>query len=325
MRATFRHILFLISLFLLILLVLFIINQTVQVVSLARHLNPWFAQALLWTLVTVYAVLIFLPVYLFIRLPRALRPPEDAQAPDFERYLQRVSKRLRNNPRLAGIPLDSREDIEQALKELASGADELIKKNATTVFITTAISQSGRLDAFTVLIAQFRMVWQVAHHYSQRPSLREMAQLYANVAATTFIAGELNDLDIDRQVEPIIASVLGSTLTSAIPGVNTVAVIITNSLLTGSANAYLTLRVGAIAKQYCGSLLKRERRLIRRSAGLEAARMVSAIVMSSAGNITKSIVNAAMKSPARLSRSVIRSTWDKLSAKNRADSDSRKR
>jgi uncharacterized membrane protein YcjF (UPF0283 family) len=319
MRATLRHILLLISLFLLVLFILFVINQTVQVVSLARQLNPWLAKAVLWILITVYAVLILLPVYLFIRLPKALRPPEDDQTPDFDRYLQRVAKRLRRNPRVEGIVLDSREAIEQALKKLETGADLLIKKNATTVFITTAISQSGRLDAFTVLITQFRMVWQIAHHYDQRPSLREMAQLYANVAATTFVAGELDDLDIDQQVEPIIASVLGSTLTSAIPGVSTVAVIITNSLLTGSANAYLTLRVGAIAKQYCGSLLKRERRLIRRSASLEAARMVSAIVMSSAGNITRSIVNAAMKSPGRLSRSVIKSSWKKISAKKRSE------
>ncbi len=321
MRSTISHILLLTSLFLLILFILFVINQTVQVVSLVQQLNPWLAKAVLWILVTVYAILVLLPVYLFIRLPKALRPPEDDRSQDFDRYLQRVAKRLKLNPNLAGVSLDSRDDIEKALKKLDSGADKLIKKNAATVFITTAISQSGRLDAFTVLIAQFRMVWQVAHHYDQRPSLREMAQLYANVAATAFVAGELNDIDINRQVEPIIASVMGSTLTSAIPGVNTVAVIITNSLLTGSANAYLTLRIGAITKQYCGSLLKRERRLIRRSASMEAARMVSAIVMSSAGSITKAIVNAAMKSPGRLSRSVIRSTWGKLSAKNRAESD----
>jgi hypothetical protein len=49
--------------------------------------------------------------------------------------------------------------------------------------------------------------------------------------------------------------------------------------------------------------------------------MVSAIVMSSAGNITKAIVNAAMKSPGRLSRSVIRSTWKKISAKKDAESE----
>ena len=183
------------------------------------------------------------------------------------------------------------------------------------VFITTAISQSGRLDAFTVLIAQVRMIWQVAQIFYQRPMLREMTWLYANVAATAFVASEISDIDISRQVEPIITSVLGASLTGTIPGVNRVAGIVTNSLLTGSANAYLTLRVGAITKGYCGSLMKKERSVIRRSATVEAARLLTRIVMDSAGSISKAFITAAVKSPGRISRDVVRSTLNKIKKK----------
>jgi hypothetical protein len=203
------------------------------------------------------------------------------------------------------------------MEMLGKKADQVIKNNASTVFVTTSISQSGRLDAFTVLIAQFRIVWQVAKIFYQRPVIREMIQLYANVAATAFVASELDDIDIAREVEPIIGSVLGASLTSTIPGVHRVAGIITNSLLTGAANAFLTLRIGAIAKQYCSSLVKKDRRSVRKSALVEAAKMLSKIVMSSAGNISKSFITAAIKSPTRISRKVIRSTMKKLSRKEK--------
>ena len=321
MKKALKSILVPVVLLILILFVLFVINQTVQVVALAETIHPLLGQILLWVLLAVYLALVSIPVIMYLRLPQALVPPDNAEGEEFERFLERLAKRLRRNIHLEGQEIRNREQIEAALKSLNLKANQIIKANSSTVFVTTAISQSGRLDAFTVLIAQIRMVWQVAKVYNQRPSLREMGQLYANVAATTFIAGELDDLNISEQVEPIIGSVLGGSLTSAIPGVHTVANIITTFLLTGAANAYLTLRVGAISKQYCGSLIRAERKIIRRSATVEAARMLSLIVMNSAGNISRAIVNAAMKRPGKLSKDIFRSTWGKISGKSKDAAD----
>ena len=79
---------------------------------------------------------------------------------------------------------------------LDARAEDIIKDTASQVFISTAVSQNGNLDAILVLSAQSRMVWQVAHVYYQRPALREMAQLYANVIPTAFFASKLDDIDI---------------------------------------------------------------------------------------------------------------------------------
>ena len=136
---------------------------------------------------------------------------------------------------------------------------------ATTVFLTTAVSQSGRLDALLVLAAQSRMVWRVAHLYYQRPSVREMWYLYANVAATSFVAGELDDLELHQMIQPVVAGTLGA-VGGAIPGFQVLTSIMVNSLLSGSANAFLTLRVGIIAKDYCGSLVAEPRTQVRRAA-----------------------------------------------------------
>jgi hypothetical protein len=306
-----------ISILIILSFIIFLINQTAQIIHLVSAISPVLGRAVGWVLVAIYAALAILPVIIYLRLPKVLEPPVEQSSPEFDIFIRKLSRRLKKNKYLTGMSVTTFSDIEKAIKVLNKQADNLIRKNATTVFLTTAISQSGRLDAITVLVAQIRVVWQVAHVYYQRPSLREMLQLYANVAGTAFIAGELNEIDISEQVEPIITSVLGASLTGSIPGITNVAGIVTNSLLTGSANAYLTLRVGAITKQYCGSLLKKERSVIRRSASLEGAKMLSVIVMNSAGNISKSIVNAAIKSPGKFSRDVIRSTWGKISGKQK--------
>ncbi|GAB4373997.1 MAG: hypothetical protein Kow0042_18260 [Calditrichia bacterium] len=321
MFAHLKKIVILLSILVLVLFAIFLLNQTVQLVQLAKGIHPLLGQILLWVLLLLYLILLVVPVYMYFRLPPALKPPLEENPEATEKYLKQLAARLRKNPHLKDHALASREEIENALNSLDKQADELIKRSATTVFVTTAISQSGRLDAFTVLIALTRLVWQVASLYYQRPSWREFTQLYANVAATAFVAGELEDIDIGQQVEPIIGSVLGGSLTSAIPGIHTVALIITNSLLTGATNAYLTLRVGIITKKYCSSLVQKDRKWIRRSASVEAARLLSVIVMNSAGNISKAILNAALKQPGKLSRNLIRTTWDKLSGKDRSETD----
>jgi len=297
---------------------LFLINQTAQVVTLAQNVSPGFGRIVLGALLVLYAFMAIIPIYYYIRLPQVLSPPKNEDSPEFEEYLSRLSGRLKKNVHLDSLRLESRSDIEAALKILNSKADQVIKKSASIVFVSTAISQSGRLDAFTVLFAQVKMVWNVAVLYYQRPSLREIIKLYANIAATAFVADELNEIDISRQIEPVITSVMGTSLSASIPGMGKLAGVVTNSLLTGAANAYLTLRVGAITKFYCASLTRKEKGVMRSSATVEAARMLGKIVMNSTASITRAFMAAAVKTPGKLSRDIITSSWEKISRKDKS-------
>jgi hypothetical protein len=310
-----RKIMLIASLFILFLLILFLINQTAQVVALAKNVNPSFAKITFWGLLSLYILMAAIPIYYYISLPAVLVPPQNEESPEYQRYISRLSRRLQRNVHLKTLQLENQSDIEKALDELGKIADLHVQRNANIVFVSTAISQSGRLDAFTVLLAQVRMVWKIAQIYYQRPNLREIVQLYANVSATALIAEELNEIDVSRQIEPVITSVMGTSLGASVPGMNKVAGILTNSFLTGAANAYLTLRVGAIAKSYCSSLTRVKKGFIRRSASLEAARMLSKIVMSSTANISKAVMTAAVKTPGRYSRDLASSTWSKISGK----------
>ncbi len=279
------------SLLILLLFILFVINQTAQVVQLAEKVTPSFGNLVFWTLLIVYAVLILIPVFLFLRLPRSLIPPKTEDSPAFNAYLTALKKRLATNPHLKGLALSDRKQVDEALAILAKKSDEIIRRTASTVFIGTAVSQSGRLDAFLVLSAQSRMVWRIARLYYQRPTLRDLIQLYANVAGTAFLASEFEDIDISEQVEPVLSSTLGA-LALTIPGVQLAASLLVNSVLTGAANAFLTLRVGIIARRYCGSLVIAEKRLLRRAASAEAATLLGSIVRQGTAKLSKAFWKA---------------------------------
>lgn len=267
-----------------------VINQTAGVVQLAKEVDPALGTATLWGLLIAYGAIVGVPAVMIMRMPKPLSPPASDTGPEFEEHIQRLGHRLAANSRIelrTGVPVD-RQQVETAIRVLDEDADAIIKQMATTVFLTTAVSQSGRLDALLVLSAQSRMVWKIAHLYYQRPSLRDMTHLYANVTVTSLLAGELDDLELHQMIQPVVAGTMGA-VGGAIPGLQVFTTILVNSLLSGSANAFLTLRIGMIAKEYCGSLVAEPRSRVRRAATTEAARLLSGIVKESGARVREAI------------------------------------
>ena len=196
-----------------------VINETAGVVQLAKEVHPTLGKITLWGLLIAYGGMMGVPLVIVLRMPKPLKPPASESGPEFEHHLKRLGERLASNPRIgrAAIRPTDRRGVEDALRVLDQDANAIVKQMATTVFLTTAVSQSGRLDALLVLMAQSRMIWRIAHLYYQRPSLAGMAHLYANVAATAFVAGELDDLELHQMIQPVVAGSVG-TVGGAIPG-----------------------------------------------------------------------------------------------------------
>ncbi|MCL7976051.1 MAG: YcjF family protein [marine benthic group bacterium] len=281
--------------FLVLAFLLFMVNQTAGIVELvSTGWNPEAGRIALWVLIGLYVVLLITPVVLLFRLPAPLSPPELAEGPEFEAYLDGLRRRLAGNPRLAGMSLANREEIETALDSLSVEADREIQNAAGGVFLATAISQSGRLDAFLVLGALMRLVWRVSHVYWQRPTIRDMGKLYMNVAGTAFVAAELDDVDVATQVEPIVSSVLGAGV-SAIPGFQVATGILVNSVLTGTANGFLTLRVGVITRRYCSAMVQPKKRTLRHAAAVEAAGMLGGIVVEGTRTLAVAMKDATVQ------------------------------
>lgn len=278
----------------LVLFVVFVVNQTAQVVTLADRLSPLLGTVVLWTLVAAYAGTGLYIGFQYVRLPKPLRPPASKDSPEYTRYLEALKARLRRNPYVHGIPLETEADLQRALEELGKRADEVTRSTALQVFLMTAVSQNGSLDAIAVLAAQSRMIWQIARIYNQRPTARELAALYANVAMAALLSRQLEEMDASEMLQPLLSAVMPSTL-SAVPGMQTASIIFTQAVLSGSANAYGTLRVGVIAKRYCGSLTMPEPNALRKAAFAEAILMTPSVVQKGAETVFDLLKRAAAK------------------------------
>jgi hypothetical protein len=197
MNKTFARMSLLLSAFVLVVFIVIVINQTAQVIQLARGAHPILGTAVLWGLVFVYSALLSIPAAMWLRLPKQLLPPARMDGSEYARFLVGMRKRLSRNKRLRGQELSTETHIKAALHTLDEEADRIVSSAASTVFLSTAVSQSGRLDGLVVLVALSRLVWRVAHVYQQRPSVRQFVQLYASVASTAFVAGEIEDIYLE--------------------------------------------------------------------------------------------------------------------------------
>jgi hypothetical protein len=273
---------------------LLVVNQTAQVVQLASTtIGPTAGRVTLVVLLATYGTLLGVPLVLILRLPSPIVPPQNDSGPEFDAHLKKLGERLAASPHVRGHDLSRREGVEEALEQLSRKADLIVRETATTVFLSTAVSQSGRLDALLVVMAQSRMLWRLAHTYYQRPTLRDMTHLYANVAGTAFLAGELGDIDLREQVEPVVSAAIGA-LGASVPGLSAVGSILASCVLDGSANAFLTLRVGMIAKRYCAALVVEPKGAVRRAATAEAAKHLGGIVADGSARISRAIVKTSV-------------------------------
>ena len=269
-------------------LVSLVIAGVASLVSLADRIHPVAGTIVFWTVCLTAGLLALYYAIAYTRLPAALGPPEEDSGPNYDAYLQVLRARLATNPRTRDLPVVTKEEIEKAIGHLSTQADLVVRRTASTVFLSTALMQNGRLDGLIVLFTQIQMVGRIARIYVQRPSPREFARLYANVAGTAFVASGLESLDLGEMVAPLAVSVVPA-LKGGIPGLSGISALLVKCVSNGAANAFLTLRVGEVARRYCELTSKCPRELIRKSATAAAVQHLGRIVRENGALVVKKI------------------------------------
>ncbi|HON64653.1 MAG TPA: DUF697 domain-containing protein [Bacilli bacterium] len=151
--------------------------------------------------------------------------------------------------------------------------NKIIIRNAKTVMISTAISQNGKLDMFTVLAVNLKMIKELVLECGFRPSFTNLGKLSVNVLVTALIADGLEDLNFN---DLFPASTTG--FLSDIPLIKP----IMSSIMQGISNALLTLRIGLVTRRFLFSDLKEvSKKEIRREALKESIKMLPVIVKES--------------------------------------------
>jgi hypothetical protein len=265
-----------------------IIAGVASLISLAERIHPIAGTVVFWSVCAAAGFFALYCAIAYARLPAPLVPPEEDSGPEHDAYLQALRARLAINPRTRHMPLITNEEIENAVGHLSAQADSVVRRTASTVFLSTALMQNGRLDGLIVLFTQIQMVMRVARIYVQRPSPRELVQLYANVAGTAFIASGLESLDLGEMVAPLAVSVVPA-LKGGIPGLSGISALLVKCVSNGAANAFLTLRVGEVARRYCELTSRCPPELIRKSATAAAVQHLGRIVRENGALVVRKI------------------------------------
>jgi|SRR5579864_282182 len=269
-----------------------IVAGVTSLISLADRIYPIAGNVVFWVIVLAAAGATFYFAIAYARLPRALIPPEETSGPKHDAYLEALRSRLLANPRIRGKSISTIEQIEGAIGVLSVEADSVVRRTASTVFLSTALMQNGRLDALILLFTQIQMVTRVARVYLQRPSPRELLRLYLNVAGTAFVASSLESLDIGAMLAPIVTSVVPAIkgdIANRIPGIGGISTLLVKCVSNGAANAFLTLRVGEVARGYCELTSRTSPDLIRTSATAAAVQHLGRIVRENGTLVVRKI------------------------------------
>jgi hypothetical protein len=306
---TIKKILVYVSLTIIFLVTISAVNQAASIYERASRIHPYFGYAVLAIIIAGFLAIIAVPVAAFLGLKKRPEIPKSKESPEYPAYLEGLKQSLSSNRILKekGFSFTENEplsaQIDNALAILGVEADKVVKSSASAVFVTTAISQNGSLDGVFVLASITRTVWDIAKIYRQRPGIRDLMYLYGNIGATVLAARGIEDLDLlDEQLEPILASVLGGGLGSLLPGAVHITNLIANSITEGSLNAMLSLRVGAMTKRYCASTVEVNRKVLRRSATLDAVSMLGGIIKENSAIIVSSFGKAAKSATRKLFR-----------------------
>ena len=190
------------------------------------------------------------------------------------RMYKKVAKNLMNE---SYIKEEEKILLEQSLddpltlkKTLSDVFDSSIKKelnhmiiqHAETVYLSTAISQNGRLDSIAVITINLKMIKALVQKCGFRPSYMSLGKLSINVLGTAIIAENLEEMDFSTIFPTSTMNAL-----SEIPLLKTV----TGSFAQGMGNALLSLRVGIICRNFLFMDLKGlNRKEIRKLAFAEA-------------------------------------------------------
>ena len=241
----------------------------------------------------------------FARAPRLVLRDDPTEA---ER--QAFARELEKNPhvRAAGISATDENFLEKALGVLDARAGEEIRSNAKRVFLGTALSQNGRLDALIVFVSLARMVWRVSGIYNQRPTPAELWSVYSTVSSATFISFSIEALDIPRTItesmNELLPAVTPVMAASSVPLMGPMMQQCTSAVIDGAANCLLAIRAGVVTRSaFRFAALGREE--ARQQACVrEAGTMLAEISRETVGAIVEAFRKQLVNLPASMGQKI---------------------
>lgn len=278
-----------------ILFLLMLLSSILEVGDRLNKINPYVEYGFYALVVLLVYFLILRPVHIILFSPSfSVETTLDKETNKNLRVYKQVAKRLVQQdilPEEVNEKLKNTKDNHE-LKETLNHAfnkhvkkelNKIIRRNAKTVMVSTAISQNGKLDLYTVMVVNIKMVKELVETCGFRPSMKNLSKLTINVFTTALIAEGLENMDLNDLLPQSTMNLIAD-----IPLIKPVM----SSLIQGVSNALLTLRIGIVTRKYLFSDAKEITKAeIRRGALLEAAGMLPSVIADAITMFPKKLIN----------------------------------
>ena len=140
-----------------------------------------------------------------------------------------------------------RPDIKKIVKEELDIRFKFAKKEilkfAGVSFASTAVSQNSTIDTLSVLMINCKLIHRIILSTGFRPDIKQTLRIYVNVIFSAFFA-HISQYGVDQTATILMKTFVGGV--KNIPGVEIVA----GSVIDGTINAVMTLRVGFLTISY---------------------------------------------------------------------------
>ncbi len=269
-------------------IIMLLLSSVLDLGERIRSVSPYLEYGFYGFSAVLFILLIIRPIFIVVFSPTfsidTLFDEETNARKNFHMY-KKVANNLLEEDYLKE---EQKEAIKTALPDslmlksvLGKIFDETIKKelnkiivgHAETVFLSTAISQNGRLDLAAVLIINLRLIKELVVKCGFRPSYAALGKLSLNVMSSALIAESLEGIDLNE-----LFPAKGLQALNEIPFLK----ILTGSLAQGVGNALLCLRVGIICRNFLFMNLKGQtKKELRKFAFAEAIVLLPSVLVES--------------------------------------------
>ncbi|MDY0210004.1 MAG: YcjF family protein [Acholeplasma sp.] len=270
-----------------LLFLLILVSSIIDIGERLRNIHAYIEYSFYAIAFLLTYLLVINPVRIILVSPAFSIETVMDSKPTHRRYLtyKKVAKNLLSRNEISvtekskiRASIGNAEDLQKVLNEIYSTTmkkkmNKVIMRHAKTVLISTAISQNGRLDLFTVVVVNIRMIKDLVQMCGFRPSYKNLAKLTINVFTTALIAEGLENINFNDILPTSTANILGE-----IPLIKPVM----SSITQGITNGLLTLRIGIVTRKYLFADSKElTKAAIQKGAFMESLKMIPVVVKDS--------------------------------------------
>ena len=246
-----------------IIMTIFIVSCVVQLYTFAYSFHPYAGYTTLGVLILVLFIFVIRPIVQALATPSFTLDVVDIESARRVstinyRALKKVAHNLigadyvsnESKIKIEGA-IGNRKELNRVLrevydKEITVRINKIIHETSTKILLTTALSQNSRFDTFTVITLNIRMIMRIVITCGYHPTYPRLARLIIKVFRNALIAYTLQTIGLDK----LISQGVQALAKGIIPFVGDLVGKVAGSVIDGSANALLTLRVGILTRKY---------------------------------------------------------------------------